>query len=267
MISELQCAHLLARYTTPPARRAAWWRRSAGGPLSSADRASLELAASSRVNQAFTDFTTAVSRQLASMKAKEKRDAEILAAFIDIFFGLSAPIFSSWVMLGEGRLKKVADKLTGMLTAKAGEKTVKLIAEGDLLKESFKGVGKLGATVVVKLNPDILFGEKDVDAFAAELRRHFRAGIQAITDKIAFHQLSDEQLIATFLAYDEEFANEDAYVKALKQLFADFERFVRPVGVIEENPSAGGVGGLPMGSSTTRGRPGWTAGPPDDGLY
>src|SRR5450755_1254023 len=35
VISELQCAHLLARYIASPPRRAAWWRRSSTSAMSS----------------------------------------------------------------------------------------------------------------------------------------------------------------------------------------------------------------------------------------
>jgi hypothetical protein len=195
--------------------------------LTAAERGSLGDAARSRIDQAFAAFLLACKDHVASIKAEEKMKAEVLAALTDIFFGLSAPVIAS-AILGRGGTA-ITKKLTSVLSTANATKLSKQISESDFLKEGVKGIGKI-ATTEIKLNPSALFGESDVDAFANQLTVQFHAGVQAITDAIAFHKLTDDQLISTFLAYDVEYTNLIAYRETLKTLFQHFRSFVHPIG-------------------------------------
>jgi hypothetical protein len=193
------------------------------------EKESLENAAASRVVEAFVAFAQACKAHQESLKAEAKAEAEMVAATVDIFFGLGAPAFAAGVMVRGGKVAKVAEKISGRMSVASADKTIKLISESDLLKESFKAVGKIGTTAI-KLNASALFGEGDEDLFARQLRDQFHAGVQAITDKLHLHELTDEQVVATFLAYDVEYTSESAYVETLKKTFKDFKKYVRPVG-------------------------------------
>jgi hypothetical protein len=221
--------------------------------LTAKDREILKSAAGHRVDQAFTSFSHAVKDHAASIKAEEKFKAEILAATLDIFFGLAAPFFAQQLMAGWPGGAKLAKKLGEKLST-AGVEGVKAVSDADILKESFKAVGK-AATTTIKVDASALFGETDVDVFAKQLNDLFHAGAQAITDALSKDQLTDEQLIATWAAYDVEYTTETAYTVALKQLFSEFKTFVRPIGV---NHPADKLGGT---STTTTARVVWVSTP------
>jgi hypothetical protein len=196
----------------------------------------------SRINQALNAFTDAAKSHAEAMKSKAKADADFAAIVLDIFFGVAAPVFASYIMAGNGLLKRAAGKIAERLTLDRGdaEKTVRLISETDFLKEAFKGVGKVGSGVV-KSNPVVLFGESEGDAFARHLRVTMHVGVQQITDHIA--DMTDTELVATWAAYDVEFTNEDVYAEALKQTFGAFEDLIEPIGKHIKTTQYGSTGG------------------------
>ena len=90
--------------------------RSPGLPLSAKQRERFEKETHSRLNQALTAFTDAAKSHAEALKAKAKMDAEIAAVALDIFFGLSAPVFAGLVMARGGRLKLAAEKIASALS-------------------------------------------------------------------------------------------------------------------------------------------------------
>jgi hypothetical protein len=213
-----------------------------GLPLSAKQRERFEKETHSRLNQALTAFTDAAKSHAEALKAKAKADAEIAALTLDIFFGLSAPVFAGLVMAGGGRLKRAAEKISGVLSLGKNEaaKTVKLISESDFLKETFKAIGKIGTTAI-KANAVALFGESEGDVFARHLRVSMHRGVQAITDRIG--DMTDDELLATWAAYDFDFTNEEVYAETLKATFGAFDDLVAPIGKHVETTQYGSHGG------------------------
>jgi hypothetical protein len=131
---------------------------------------------------------------------------------------------------GSAKLASEADSAAqAAVRARDSADPVKLITEADILKEGIKGTAKAAGTTI-KLNASALFGETDVKKFAVELQSQFRAGVEALTHKIAEHKLSDQQLLAVWAAYSAEVADITAYRDALRQVFDDFKTYVRPIG-------------------------------------
>ena len=195
--------------------------------LTEADRDHLSLAAITRIDKAYPNFLAACKAHMESIKAADKAKTEMVAALVGVFFGLAAPVFSSWVMGAGGTA--LTSKLASILSTEGAKKVNEAIKQGDLLKEGFKAVGAI-ATTAIKANPSLLFGESDVDAFGTQLQFQFGAGVSALTDAIAAHELRDEALIATFFAYDYEFTNVLAYRETLNKIFEEFKSLVRPIG-------------------------------------
>src|SRR5580704_6336172 len=65
----------------------------------------------SRINQALNAFTDAAKSHAEAMKSKAKADADFAAIVLDIFFGVTAPVFASYIMAGNGLLKRAAGKI------------------------------------------------------------------------------------------------------------------------------------------------------------
>jgi hypothetical protein len=212
-----------------------------GGPPLGALRDRFEKETHSRVNQAFTAFTGAAKAHAESLKAEAKAEAEIIAATIDIFFGLAAPIFAGRIMAGNTVMKRAADKVASAMALGKDDagKLMKTISETDFLKETFKGVGKIGTTAI-KLNSTMLFGEGEGDVFSRTLRDAMHVGVQAITDNIA--DMTDDQLIATWAAYDVEFTNETMYTEQLKKTFQGWKRLVATIGESSYSSMGGATG-------------------------
>jgi hypothetical protein len=230
--------HQLARQPAPmPTDETKTARALPGLPLGPL-RDRFEKETHSRINQAFTAFSGAAKAHAESLKAEAKAEAEIVAATIDIFFGLAAPVFAGRIMTGNTMLKRAADKVAAGLAVEATEagKVIKTISETDFLKETFKGVGKIGTTAI-KMNATALFGESEADVFARTLRDAMHVGVQAMTDKIA--DLTDEQLVATWATYDVEFTNESAYTEQLKKTFAGWKRLVATIGTHDYEGQSG----------------------------
>jgi hypothetical protein len=194
----------------------------------------LEKEAHSRVNQAFSAFQMAALAHQDALKAEAKAEAEIFAAAIDILTGFAAPAFAKWA--GDKLAARAAEKMT---EAASKEKVTQLISTSDKLKASFSGATK-GATTAIKAKASALFGESDADQFAKSLRTSFHAGAQSLTDSIG--GMSDDQLLAVWLAYDYDYTNEDVYRSALVTLFQQFKDFVRPIG--STDASVGGIEGF-----------------------
>jgi hypothetical protein len=182
----------------------------------------LEKEAHSRINQAFGAFQMAVLAHQASLNAEAKAEAEMVAAVVDILTGFAAPAFAGFV--GAKLAERAAEKMTQQVTK---EKVAQLISTSDKLKASFGGATKV-ATTAIKLNSTALFGETDADQFAKSVRKTFHAGAQSLTDSIG--GMTDDQLLAVWVAYDYDFTNEDVYRDALQTLFAQFKSYVRPLG-------------------------------------
>jgi hypothetical protein len=67
-----------------------------------------------------------------------------------------------------------------------------------------------------------------------------RVGVQAITDNIA--DMTDDQLIATWAAYDVEFTNETMYTEQLKKTFQGWKRLVATIGESSYSSMGGATG-------------------------
>jgi hypothetical protein len=219
--------------TAPPAAVSA-----APAILSKEDKVRLASATASRINQAFTAFTAAVQRHQKRLESEAKVEAELVAATVDIFFGLAAPIFAAGMIAKAGGVAGIAKRVSDLTSsADVAGKMTPFLSQTDFLKESFKGVGKYGTTAI-KLNASTLFGETEADSFATQLRVQFHHGVQAMTDKLTLEpeKLTDQEVIAAFLAYHADFTDENAYVDALKQTFAGFDKWVKPIAVSQGGP-------------------------------
>ena len=195
--------------------------------LTEHDRDGLKLATVGNIGPAFTEFVTACKEHMESIKAADKAKNEMVAALVSVFFGLAAPVFSSWLMGAGGKM--VADNLASFLTTESAKKVKEVVKGADVLKEGFKAIGAL-TTTAIKMNPKLLFGESDVDAFGNQLIAQFHAGVSALINAVSFDTLSDEALIATFFAYSPDMADVFAYRKALEKIFDEFKSLVRPIG-------------------------------------
>jgi hypothetical protein len=197
-----------------------------------AARDAIEKAVVGYIPLAFTAFSNATAAHAAAIKNEAKAKAELLAAIVDVVTGFLAPVFANWVA---GRLMA---KATDTVTKSA---VVALISKQDVFKAAFTGATKI-ANQVMKSNANALFGETEIDAFALGLRNTFQRGAASILDSVT--TLTDEQLIAVWLAYDPENADETAYRKVLGTLFNAYQTQVEPIGqhVTIGAPSEGGFG-------------------------
>ena len=136
---------------------------------------------------------------------------------------------------------KAASKARLKAEALATESTapaLSLLTDQEILKQTWTSVGSI-AKVKIKLDP-LLYGEGKVDVFARMLLDGFHAGVNELRDDLAKEgipgkssKLSDEELIALWAAFQDEFTDSSAYVEQLKDVFSKFKTYVRPIDVKE----------------------------------
>ena len=187
-----------------------------------ADRHGIELATSGYISLAFTAFSNATAAHAAAIKNEAKARAEMIAAVVDVATGFLAPVFANWV----------AGKLVGKATIAAVDPITKkaivsLISRQEVFKAAFTGATKI-ANQVMKSNANSLFGETEIDAFALALRNTFQRGAAAVLDRLT--TMTDTELLAAWIAYDPDNADESAYRQVLAELFKHYQKQVEPIG-------------------------------------
>jgi hypothetical protein len=187
-----------------------------------ADRNAMVTATTGFIPLAFTAFANATIAHAAAIKNEAKAKAEMYAMVIDVATGFLAPVFANWVV---GKMAaKVAETQVEEVTKKA---VVKLITKQDTFKAAFTGATKVG-NQLMKKEANSLFGETEIDGFALALRNTFQHGAGVVLNGLT--RLTDEQLMATWIAYDPQNADESAYRGVLSDLFAHYQKQVEPIG-------------------------------------
>jgi hypothetical protein len=192
-----------------------WQGRSApSGSLSPQDRQSLEYATLTEIGTAFTGFTDACTANITAMKAAAKADAEFAALAIDIATGFLAPVWANYVV------GKLLAKAESKVVDEVSKKTVAtLISDSDVIKASFTAATKIGG-YDLKKNAVPLFGEYADDKLLDKLKIEFQKNAVSMSGNLP--KMSNDELLATWVAFDPDFANVETYKGAIKTLLDEF---------------------------------------------
>lgn len=117
----------------------------------------------------------------------------------------------------------------------------RLLNHGDYIKESWKGAARIIKATDTGNPPkqsQPLFGETDVDAFGVKLVSYFQQKkdhmVGLLTNDAAGKQprsFNDLELVALWSGFAPEVANETTYRDEVGKIFADFKKYVRPIGI------------------------------------
>ena len=194
----------------------------AGLPLTYDQRIELRRLVGDRMNDAYTDYSSAAQANAAAIKAAIASEAALLSLFIDVFMGLAAPGLSKEIA---GLVKNIPEN-----AANAAFRTVLT-----KLDEKNIGLALAAATKVgkesIKMNAASLFGETDVDLFIRGLKNSFRQGTDAVNQDLP--NRTDTELGVLAITFDPSVSNEQTYIPIIKDIVNRFRGQVQPIGPVE----------------------------------
>ena len=135
--------------------------------------------------------------------------------FIDIATGFLAPAFADWISRYATSLPKGISSLSAQMAVDAQ----RALANKDAMKASLVGATKFIGTEVQN-HATTLFGEGAEDQLLDGFKRGFQSDAVTLSGQIP--HMSDDELLATWVAYSPERANVTTYKVAIDRLLRHF---------------------------------------------